>query len=84
MPECQNCGTFVTEAYVRVFSPNDVEHPRACPDCPDKVRRNGQIRDARSSREGGSDPTEYDPEKDPTVDTTTSEGAADSGGEVDA
>jgi hypothetical protein len=22
MPECQNCGSFVTEDYVRVFAPN--------------------------------------------------------------
>lgn len=50
MPECENCGATVSEAYVRVFSRagDDVE---ACPRCPDKVRQNGRVRDAKGSRE---------------------------------
>ncbi|PSP51424.1 hypothetical protein BRC67_07625 [Halobacteriales archaeon QH_3_68_24] len=31
MPECQNCGAFVTADYARVFTPNGVESPRVCP-----------------------------------------------------
>lgn len=52
MPECQNCGSFVTEAYVRVFAPTGVDSPRVCPDCEDLIRDGAQIREARSSRGG--------------------------------
>ncbi|MFC6904857.1 DUF7563 family protein [Halalkalicoccus tibetensis] len=52
MPECQNCGSFVTEAYVRVFTPADVDAPRVCPDCEDLIRDGAEIRKARSSRGG--------------------------------
>ncbi len=53
MPECQNCGGFVTAHYVRVFTPADVEEPRACPYCEDLVRDNGKIREAKTpSRRG--------------------------------
>ena len=50
MPECQNCGAFVTDAYARVFTPRDVEDPRVCPDCTDKIRDGADVRTARSSR----------------------------------
>ena len=50
MPECENCGKFVTVQYVRVFAPTGMETVRACPNCPDLVRRNGEIREAKSSR----------------------------------
>lgn len=50
MPECQNCSSFVTEAYVRVFAPNDAEHPRVCPHCEDKLRDGAEVREARSKR----------------------------------
>jgi hypothetical protein len=50
MPECQNCGSFVTEAYARVFTPPDEEDPRVCPECEDKIRDGARIREARSSR----------------------------------
>ena len=50
MPECQNCGSFVTEAYARVFTPQSVEDPRVCPDCEDMIRDGAEIRRARSSR----------------------------------
>ncbi len=50
MPECQNCGAFVTEAYARVFTPPGVENPRVCPDCEELIRDGAQIREARSSR----------------------------------
>lgn len=52
MPECLNRGSFVTEAYVRVFMPTDVEGPRVCPDCEDLIRDGAEIREARSSRGG--------------------------------
>ena len=38
MPECQNCGSFVTAAYARVFTPNGIDEPRVCPQCEDKIR----------------------------------------------
>ncbi|MFC7021232.1 MULTISPECIES: DUF7563 family protein [Haloarcula] len=50
MPECQNCGGFVTKDYVRVFTPPDVSAPRICPACEDKVRDGPEVRDARSPR----------------------------------
>lgn len=51
MPECANCGSFVTADYVRVFTPEGVDAPRACPSCPDKVRAHGDVRDARAARQ---------------------------------
>ncbi|WP_425600872.1 DUF7563 family protein [Halobaculum rubrum] len=49
MPECQNCEAHVTERYVRVFAPNDLDNPRVCPSCEDKTRGNhGKIRAKRN------------------------------------
>lgn len=50
MAECNNCGSFVTEAYVRVFTPDGVEEPRVCPNCEDKIRDGAEVREARSTR----------------------------------
>jgi len=50
MPECQNCGSFVTEAYMRVFTPDGYNGPRVCPFCEDKLRDGAEVREARSSR----------------------------------
>ncbi|ESS07470.1 MAG: hypothetical protein A07HB70_00009 [uncultured archaeon A07HB70] len=50
MPKCQNCGSFVTEAYVRVFAPNGMERPRVCPNCEDLVRDGNDVREARAKR----------------------------------
>lgn len=50
MPECGNCGRFVTRDYERVFRPPDEDQVRACPGCPDRIRERGNIRDARSPR----------------------------------
>jgi NAD-dependent SIR2 family protein deacetylase len=50
MPTCQNCGSFVTEQYVRVFTPEGNEGPRVCPECEDKLRDGAEIREARSKR----------------------------------
>jgi len=50
MPTCQNCGSFVTDAYTRVFTPDDEETPRVCPNCEDKIRDGAQVREARSTR----------------------------------
>lgn len=74
MGECRNCESFVTDDYARVFTPRGVDNPRACPDCPDKVRDGrGRVRDARSSRQGGAEPSEYDPAKDPGVDIASAD-----------
>ncbi|WP_443984560.1 DUF7563 family protein [Halorientalis marina] len=43
MPECDNCGSHVTENYVRVFVPSGVDRPKACPSCPD-MKRDGSGR----------------------------------------
>ena len=50
MPECQNCDSFVTQQYARVFTPPDEERPRVCPHCPDKLRDGAQVREARADR----------------------------------
>ena len=50
MPECQNCGSFVTTAYARVFTPDSVDEPRVCPNCEDMVRDGADVREARSPR----------------------------------
>lgn len=50
MPRCQNCESFVTEAYVRVFAPNDLSTVRVCPNCEDKLRDGADVREARSTR----------------------------------
>lgn len=50
MPECQNCGSFVTPSYVRVFAPDGLDAPRVCPSCEDKVRDGAEVRAARSRR----------------------------------
>jgi len=50
MPECGNCESFVTRAYVRVFTPDDVTEPRVCPNCEDMVRDGADVREARSPR----------------------------------
>lgn len=47
MAECQNCGSVVTKAYARVFTPTEMDQPRVCPHCEDKLRDGAQIRDAR-------------------------------------
>lgn len=51
MPECRNCGSHVTEDYVRVFGEDGAETVDVCPECPDKIRgADGKVRDARSTR----------------------------------
>lgn len=58
MPECQNCESFVTPAYARVFTPAGVDEPRCCPHCEDKIRDGADVRDARSDRRS-SGQTDY-------------------------
>jgi len=50
MAECDNCGAFVTEQYVRVFAPPGMDTVRVCPNCPDMVREGGDVREAKSPR----------------------------------
>jgi len=51
MPECLNCGAFVTVDYARVFSLEGEDSVRVCPQCPDKIRgEGGKPRPARSTR----------------------------------
>lgn len=51
MPNCENCGTFVTRDYVRVFEPNGREQPRVCPYCEDLLRDGAEVREARAPRQ---------------------------------
>jgi hypothetical protein len=51
MPDCLNCGEFVTERYVRVFAPTGMDTVRVCPHCEDMIRDNGTVREAKSARE---------------------------------
>lgn len=46
MHECQNCHSHVTDRYVKVFTPPDVEQPRVCPNCSDMVRTGSEVREA--------------------------------------
>lgn len=50
MPKCQNCQSFVTADYARVFAPDGMEHPRVCPHCEDLIRDGADVRQARSTR----------------------------------
>jgi hypothetical protein len=50
MPHCENCGSFVTTEYVRVFAPEEMDRPRVCPNCEDKVRDGAGVREARATR----------------------------------
>lgn len=51
MPLCNNCDSFVTDDYVRVFAPDGLDAVRVCPNCEDKLRDGADIRDARSTRQ---------------------------------
>jgi hypothetical protein len=50
MPACDNCGGFVTENYVRVFSPSELKTVRVCPNCEDRIRDGGEVRETHSPR----------------------------------
>lgn len=50
MSDCENCGEFVTDQYVRVFAPTGMDTVRVCPNCEDKLRDGGEVREAQSPR----------------------------------
>lgn len=50
MAECNNCGSFVTEDYLRVFAPEEADGVQACPRCEDMVRNGSSVREARAKR----------------------------------
>jgi hypothetical protein len=75
MPECRNCGAFVTSDYVRVRSLSDEPGVAACPQCEDRIwGRDGKPRPAKSNRDTGAEPATYDPAADPTTDVATDGG----------
>ncbi|WP_254546582.1 DUF7563 family protein [Halomarina pelagica] len=47
MPQCENCDSFVSRRYVRVFAPGDARNPRVCPNCETKVRVGADTREKR-------------------------------------
>jgi hypothetical protein len=51
MPDCRNCGGFVTDRYVQVFAPTGFETVRVCPNCEDKLREGAEVREAHSPRQ---------------------------------
>jgi hypothetical protein len=51
VPRCNNCDAFVTEQYVRVFAPDEMETVRVCPHCEDKLRDGNDVREARAPRQ---------------------------------
>ena len=55
MPDCKNCGTFVTNQYVRVFAPSGLSTVRVCPSCEDKLRDGADIREAHAPRQSNND-----------------------------
>jgi NAD-dependent SIR2 family protein deacetylase len=50
MAECDNCGEFVTDQYVRVFAPTGMDTVRVCPQCPDMMRDGSDVREAKTPR----------------------------------
>ncbi len=50
VPHCNNCESFVTEAYVAVFAPDGYETVRTCPHCEDVIRDGADVREARAPR----------------------------------
>jgi hypothetical protein len=54
MPECQNCGEFVSETYVRVRARDQLDGVHCCPHCPDRIWDGSKIREARSVRRSGN------------------------------
>jgi hypothetical protein len=60
MPYCNNCDSFVSADYSRVFSSNPDGNVDVCPNCEDLVRADGKPRNARGPRRptqnrGGAD-----------------------------
>lgn len=48
MPECRNCESHVSERYVRVFTPDEYDAPRVCPNCDDLTRDGNSVRETRT------------------------------------
>lgn len=51
MPRCRNCESYVTEQYVKVFAPEELDSVRVCPNCEDVVRDGNDVREARAPRQ---------------------------------
>jgi len=51
MARCDNCSSFVTAQYVRVFAPHERETVRVCPHCEDRVRDRAEVRPTQSTRQ---------------------------------
>ena len=50
MAQCRNCDEFVTDAYVRVFAPAELDTVRVCPNCDDLIREGATVREAKATR----------------------------------
>lgn len=51
--ECQNCGAAVSHDYVRVFGVDG--RVLVCPDCTDRIRRDGKPQEASHIGQAGTD-----------------------------
>ncbi|ERG96110.1 MAG: hypothetical protein J07HQW2_02579 [Haloquadratum walsbyi J07HQW2] len=51
MSQYENCDPFVIMEYVRMFSPEKINRPRACPNCKDKTRDGASVCEARDTRQ---------------------------------
>jgi hypothetical protein len=50
MPHYGNCEEFITDAYVRVFSPPGMNTVRVCPGCENLVREGADVGEAKAPR----------------------------------
>lgn len=54
---CQNCGSHLDKKFTKIFEPEDEGAPRCCPNCEELIRdHDGEIREARSTRQNDDDP----------------------------
>jgi NAD-dependent SIR2 family protein deacetylase len=51
MANCLNCDSYVSEQYVKVFAPDELDSVRVCPHCEDKMRDGNGVREARAPRQ---------------------------------
>ena len=50
MPACENCDGFVTDNYVQVFAPPEMDTVHVCPHCEDELRDGAEVHEAYSPR----------------------------------
>jgi len=56
--ECANCGSQLSQDFAKVFTPDHEDRVRVCPNCEDKIRDGGDVREARAPRNNRSETDE--------------------------